>query len=624
MRRRKTLVKPPLRTVCLKNSVHEKISFLEIPSDPESYSLAEDVRQGAAQFRSLKELAESGAGLRSRILAITARDREMGLMAVTYLAMEVQKRKAREGDLPFDTEFDEAACSWYESVNRIPVLSASEIQSGSSPQEIPFESGGYLYGTVRIRDSHEPFWRSCHQESLVILVNREQWFGEEMDFPEVLSRDLRLYVVFLDGDPAAGGGELSDLPFGVPDRERFRALRNSFILTYAAQELEVSFEETDPEAYYRHVLLENIRQRGIRLKRGVSPQRILHLASSVSTCHLCTTIDRIVAYAVKDREGEEICLGNRDFDFVDRFLREPVSGGKGKTKSARALLEEQLVGLPEIKQQVLDIVGVMKYQKARRERRIGSSGYHNVHLMLGAPGTAKTTVAGLMGRILFEEKLLPDSRMVCVSGAELKGMYVGHSAPKTRALLEKYDVIIIDEAYSIAESGGETDSYGNEAIAQLILELERHGEDKLVIFAGYGGEDVCDRDNRMKDFLDANPGIRSRISSTFFFRSYTPGEMREIFLRLAGLGQYRPESGCGELVERYFEKRTSDPSFGNGREARALLEMATVFAARRLEQKKHLTDRDLRTLLAEDVQNAIRRTEEQLRTREAQMARIGF
>ena len=93
-----------------------------------------------------------------------------------------------------------------------------------------------------------------------------------------------------------------------------------------------------------------------------------------------------------------------------------------------------------------------------------------------------------MGQMMFNEKLLPDNRYICINGAELKGKYVGHSAPNTKKLFENYDVIIIDEAYSIVEENGTMDSFGNEAIAQLIIELENHSTDKLIIFAGYGGD----------------------------------------------------------------------------------------------------------------------------------------
>ena len=127
-------------------------------------------------------------------------------------------------------------------------------------------------------------------------------------------------------------------------------------------------------------------------------------------------------------------------------------------------------------------------RRLRKEMGMKKSSYHNVHMMLGAPGTAKTTVAKLMGKIMEEEKLLPGSQFTCVNGAELKGMYVGHSAPKTKALFEENDIIVIDEAYSLTGDRSEPDSFSREAIAQLVIELEEHAEDKLVIFAGYGGD----------------------------------------------------------------------------------------------------------------------------------------
>ena len=81
-----------------------------------------------------------------------------------------------------------------------------------------------------------------------------------------------------------------------------------------------------------------------------------------------------------------------------------------------------------------------------------------------------------MGQMMFNEKLLPDNRYICINGAELKGKYVGHSAPNTKKIFENYDVIIIDEAYSIVEENGTMDSFGNEAIAltnlSYLLDME--------------------------------------------------------------------------------------------------------------------------------------------------------
>ena len=213
-----------------------------------------------------------------------------------------------------------------------------------------------------------------------------------------------------------------------------------------------------------------------------------------------------------------------------------------------------------------------------------------------------------MGQMMFNEKLLPDNRYICINGAELKGKYVGHSAPNTKKLFENYDVIIIDEAYSIVEENGTMDSFGNEAIAQLIIELENYSTDKLIIFAGYGG-DVDEKDNRMQTFLNSNPGIKSRITSTFNFKSYSAKEMIEIFKRIAKNSNYIIQNDVDDMIENFFESRVSMRDFGNGREAKVLLETAVIYAARRNMElnKEQYTKKDMQTLTNTDIALAIER-----------------
>lgn len=261
------------------------------------------------------------------------------------------------------------------------------------------------------------------------------------------------------------------------------------------------------------------------------------------------------------------------------------------------------------------------------DMKIKGSSYHNVHMMLGAPGTAKTTIAQLMGQIMVEEKLLPDSRFVCVNGAELKGMYVGHSAPKTKALFDEHDIIVIDEAYSLVSDNGQDDSFSKEAIAQLIIELEKHSMDKLVIFAGYGGPKVREKDNKMKAFLDANPGIKSRITSTIYFDSYTADEMVKIFYHIAKNQNYSVDEAAKDPLRRYFSTRIVANDFGNGREARSLLETTVIYAAKRVfeQKKKKYSKQDMQMLNLSDVLQAIAHMEQANGVQDgAEKKKIGF
>ena len=316
-------------------------------------------------------------------------------------------------------------------------------------------------------------------------------------------------------------------------------------------------------------------------------------------------------YVVKDERDTKI-LAEADFDILEQFKLLGTDLKKKEHKSVKRL-ENELVGMEGVKEQIKGIVEVMKYNKRRLKMGLKTGNYHNVHMMIGAPGTAKTTVAEILGNIMVEEKLLANNRFISVNGAELKGMFVGHSAPKVKSLFDNYDIIFIDEAYAVAAvRDGDADSFSQEAIAQLIVELEKHGMDRLVMFAGYGGYGVSENDNKMKNFMDSNPGIRSRINSTIYFESYTPDQMVQIFRCQAKMNQFTLPSEADEIVKSFFEDRVERSDFGNGREARSLLENSMVEAAKRLAKvpEEKLTSKLMREIKLQDVENAIRRMQQ--------------
>lgn len=616
------LVKPQVKYAFFKNASAEKATYLDISKDClRNISVEEDIRRGGVQFQGIGQLLEKKK--LSRIIALSVDSMEMGLMAVTYLALALEQRRT---ELSFDSDavFGMDEKSWNETAHHIPIISENDIFSFLHEDDMPFESGGFLLGQQSVKDNTKPYWCNCRREAVCITMTQNMVDEVCLEALHMFEQNRQVYVLFIDSPTETIENEI-ELPFGTLSLEQFHAIRNNFILSNAADEAVVSFENADDKPYYRNVLKQNLKQRDIRVKRGFSYERIINLAGAIRKKEICQMIDKIINYAVKDlEEVRGITLENRDFSFIDHFVRPEVKSVQGL--SGRQLLEKELVGMEEIKQQVYDVVNVMKYNKIRKEMQIGGSTFHNVHVMLGAPGTAKTTVAKYMGKMMFDEKLLPDNRFICINGAELKGMYVGHSAPKTKALFEKYDVIIIDEAYSIVESNGTTDSFGNEAIAQLIIELEKHSTDKLVIFAGYGGEDVSDKDNRMHAFLDANPGIKSRITSTFYFKSYTPEQMLRIFERIARNGNYGLENGWEELVQRFFTQRARQRDFGNGREARVLLETAVVYAAKRTMEsgKTSFTQKEMTLLTKEDIRQAAEKLLSGFGSRRTGQRRIGF
>jgi SpoVK/Ycf46/Vps4 family AAA+-type ATPase len=319
---------------------------------------------------------------------------------------------------------------------------------------------------------------------------------------------------------------------------------------------------------------------------------------------------RIINY-IREQGDPGVELREEDFDILKKFANIMEKKSLDDALSVKKL-ERELYGMEDVKRQVREIVDVMKYYKRRETVGLGKGSFHNVHLLIGAPGTAKTTVAKLMGNMMMEQNLLPGNRFTCVNGADLKGMFVGHTAPKVHRIFENNDIIMIDEAYALVardgwDRGG--DGFSQEAVAALITEIEEHGPEKLVLFAGYGGIDVDDKDNLMKGFIASNPGLKSRINSTVFFKSYTPDEMVEIVHILARTQQFSLTKSADEDLRAYFAERVRDRNFGNGREARSLLQNATIFAAKRTRDIKAVRSarNRLQAITASDIRQAIQR-----------------
>jgi SpoVK/Ycf46/Vps4 family AAA+-type ATPase len=236
-------------------------------------------------------------------------------------------------------------------------------------------------------------------------------------------------------------------------------------------------------------------------------------------------------------------------------------------------------------------------------------------------------VGKFLGEIMMEENLLPGNRFICINGAELKGKFVGHSAPQTKKIFEDYDVIMIDEAYSLTSAnGGGTDTFAQESMAQLMLELEKHSRDKLVMFAGYGGEGVSRENNKMLEFINANPGLASRISYTIEFPTYTAQDMVEIVHKLAELMKFKLDRRADKELLEYFSERVNDKNFGNGREARNLIETCQCYMARRIfakpEEKRD--NKELETITKSDVLQALDRIKKAHKSQNGISQRFGF
>ena len=267
------------------------------------------------------------------------------------------------------------------------------------------------------------------------------------------------------------------------------------------------------------------------------------------------------------------------------------------TRTLQDLLDElnALVGLEKVKSKVQDLNVYQKIQKMRREQNLHSA-KNTLHLAFtGNPGTGKTTVARIVGRIYKQIGLLSRGHFVEVSRTDLIAGYQGQTALKVKKVIEqaKGGVLFIDEAYSITEND-HTDSYGRECLTELTKALEDYREDLVVIVAGYT--------EPMNQFFESNPGLKSRFNTFIEFDDYSSNELDEILVSMCKNNDYILTDEVKKKIHFYFEQQTSskDKSFSNGRLVRNLFDDLVMNHARRVINVENPGREELSTIKVED------------------------
>ncbi|MBQ9122704.1 MAG: AAA family ATPase [Lachnospiraceae bacterium] len=289
------------------------------------------------------------------------------------------------------------------------------------------------------------------------------------------------------------------------------------------------------------------------------------------------TLDKIVKSIVYHKALTNCKTDKVDRDINAELLKPLCENPDEKGKDPYQLLNE-LIGIEEVKRRIREIVISIKTQKqqVKEGKNLESP---CIHMMFtGNPGTGKTTVARILGRIMKEEGVLRKGYFYEIKGRDLCGRYVGETAPKTSTYCrDAYgSVLFIDEAYGLYQHDMGVD-YGKEAIQTLIAEMENHRDDFCVIMAGYEDE--------MREMLTANQGLESRIPYIIHFPNYSREELETIFFKMVGT-TFDYTEDLKEGVHQFFadisDEALNDKSFSNARLVRNLFERAWGKAAYRM------------------------------------------
>jgi stage V sporulation protein K len=305
---------------------------------------------------------------------------------------------------------------------------------------------------------------------------------------------------------------------------------------------------------------------------------------------------------IAEEQKKRRFLGNGpDYNFNNPPHKQPdedTNSTESSEPTGPLLKLEDLTGLASVKKSVRDYENLLKVSKAQGEELPLQLNF----VMLGNPGTGKTTVAQIMAQIFYDLGCLPTTKLVLARRDTLIAEYTGQTGPKTRKVFESAlgGTLFIDEAYTLAvrpKGMAYADAYAKEAVDTLNALMDQHRGKLAVIVAGYEGQ--------MDDFLNGNPGLPGRFTNYISFPDYTPEECVEIFNKMVAKTKLRLTAEAAAMLPDIFSKLRAGAGddWANARDVRTLFEEWTRRA--QANRVTETNDKDIYSITDQDLQSAL-------------------